>query len=202
MCRRDEYSRRQARAGAWRARAHRPLAAAPAAALARRPALQRVGDHCRRRDRARRLRHDEPGSLAQLERALDQVGLRLEHVRLLVCTHAHSDHYGQAGPVTDRAGCELWMHPDHAHMTAGRRTPRRALRGGWRSRARGRARGAAGALHGGPPREPSGIARLVEPDRDLVAGVRFESDLGPWRWSRRPATRRRTCACGSPSAAC
>src|SRR4051794_41073540 len=38
----------------------------------------------------------EPGSLAQLERAMAQVNLRLEHVRLLVCTHAHSDHYGQA----------------------------------------------------------------------------------------------------------
>src|SRR6185437_7526201 len=34
----------------------------------------------------------EPGSLAQLERAMDQVNLRLEHVRLLACTHAHSDH--------------------------------------------------------------------------------------------------------------
>src|SRR5205807_1022071 len=40
----------------------------------------------------------EAGSLAQLERALDQVNLRLEHVRLLVCTHAHSDHWGQAAP--------------------------------------------------------------------------------------------------------
>ena len=38
----------------------------------------------------------EPGSLAHLERALGQVNLSLEHVRLLVCTHAHSDHYGQA----------------------------------------------------------------------------------------------------------
>src|SRR5215212_388708 len=54
----------------------------------------------------------EPGSLAQLERALDQVGLRLEHVRLLVCTHAHADHCGQAGPIVERAGCELWVHPD------------------------------------------------------------------------------------------
>src|SRR5260370_29612054 len=57
----------------------------------------------------------EPGSLAQLERALDQVNLRLEHVRLLVCTHAHSDHYGQAAPIVERAGCELWMHPNNEH---------------------------------------------------------------------------------------
>ena len=60
----------------------------------------------------------EPGSLAQLERALDQVGLRLEHVRLLVCTHAHADHCGQAGPIVERAGCELWAHPNLDHFNA------------------------------------------------------------------------------------
>src|SRR6187200_3779636 len=59
----------------------------------------------------------EPGSLAHLERALDQVHLKLEHVRLLACTHAHSDHYGQAAPIRERAGCDLWMHPNHEHMT-------------------------------------------------------------------------------------
>src|SRR5215210_8566246 len=59
----------------------------------------------------------EPGSIRQLELALDQAGLRVEHVRLLVCTHAHSDHYGQAATIVDRTGCELWMHPNYAHMT-------------------------------------------------------------------------------------
>ena len=34
----------------------------------------------------------EPGSMDQLERALDQVNLRVDLVRLVVCTHAHSDH--------------------------------------------------------------------------------------------------------------
>src|SRR3954463_11605338 len=37
----------------------------------------------------------EPGAMRQLELALDQAGLGIEHVRLLACTHAHSDHYGQ-----------------------------------------------------------------------------------------------------------
>ena len=55
----------------------------------------------------------EPGALGQLERALDQAGLRLEHIRLVVCTHAHSDHYGLAAPIVEAAGCELWMHPNH-----------------------------------------------------------------------------------------
>src|SRR5881409_2919306 len=69
----------------------------------------------------------EPGSLAHLERALDQVRLRLEHVRLVVCTHAHSDHYGQAAAILERAGCELWMHPDHEHMTRSAQDPDAAL---------------------------------------------------------------------------
>src|SRR3954468_14205154 len=58
----------------------------------------------------------EPGSMGHLELAMEQVGLKVEHVRLLVCTHAHSDHYGQAAPIMDRTGCELWMHPDYGHM--------------------------------------------------------------------------------------
>jgi glyoxylase-like metal-dependent hydrolase (beta-lactamase superfamily II) len=70
---------------------------------------------------------DEPGALLQLERALGQAGLRLEHVRLLVCTHAHSDHYGLAGPIVRRAGCELRMHPNHAHMTRAVADPEREL---------------------------------------------------------------------------
>src|ERR687895_1336420 len=69
----------------------------------------------------------EPGALGQLERALAQAGLRLEHVRLVVCTHAHSDHYGLAGAILEAAGCELWMHPNHAHMTKSAQDPERAF---------------------------------------------------------------------------
>ena len=60
---------------------------------------------------------DEPGSMKQLERSLEMVGLELSGCRLLVCTHAHSDHYGQAATIVERTGCELWMHPNHEHMT-------------------------------------------------------------------------------------
>ena len=69
----------------------------------------------------------EPGSLAQLERAMDQVNLRLEHIQLLVCTHAHIDHYGQAATVVERSGCELWMHPDHEHVTRAAQDPEAVL---------------------------------------------------------------------------
>jgi len=121
----------------------------------------------------------EPGSLVQLERALDQVGLRLEHVRLLVCTHAHADHYGQAAPILERAGCELWMHPNHAHSTRSAADPDQAL-----------ARRLEVARHSGVPEEPLRryaesrlgqslpIQRVVAPNRDLVPGVEIETDLG------------------------
>src|ERR1700704_953728 len=53
----------------------------------------------------------DPGGLGQLELALAEAGLRLEHVRLLVCTHAHSDHYGLAGAIVDAARCEPLVSP-------------------------------------------------------------------------------------------
>ena len=78
----------------------------------------------------------EEGALAELERTLAQIGHRLEDVRLLVCTHAHSDHYGLAAPIVERAGCELWMHPRHQHMTRAMEDPERRWHSGSRSRAR------------------------------------------------------------------
>jgi glyoxylase-like metal-dependent hydrolase (beta-lactamase superfamily II) len=129
----------------------------------------------------------EPGSLAQLERALDQAGLRLDHIRLLVCTHAHSDHYGLAGPIVDASGCELWMHPNHAHMTRSAEDPERAFE-----------RRIEVARHSGVPlaaleryRDQNkdrgvGIARVVLPDRDLLPGVEVETDLGRWQVHETP----------------
>jgi glyoxylase-like metal-dependent hydrolase (beta-lactamase superfamily II) len=123
----------------------------------------------------------EPGSMAHLERALEMVGLRIEHVRLLVCTHAHADHYGQAATIVERAGCQLWMHPNHAHMTAAVDDPEAAV-----------ARRLEVARSAGVPEEPlraeaerrrgqgSGIAGIVPPDRQLVAGVTVATDLGEW----------------------
>jgi glyoxylase-like metal-dependent hydrolase (beta-lactamase superfamily II) len=125
---------------------------------------------------------DEPGALGQLERALDQAGLRLDHIRLLVCTHAHSDHYGLAGPIVDAAGCELWMHPSHGHMSRAASDPDRTFE-----------RRLEVARQSGVPEEALrryqeerrgqgvGIARVVEPDRDLVPGVEVETDLGTFQ---------------------
>ncbi len=122
-----------------------------------------------------------PGSLGQLERAMDQVGLRLDLVRHLVITHAHSDHWGQAASVVERSGAEVWMHPNYTHATAGLEDPEAAL-----------ARRIEVGRQSGVPepalqqflehvRElPSGVAGVVHPDHELVNGVRVETDLGPW----------------------
>jgi glyoxylase-like metal-dependent hydrolase (beta-lactamase superfamily II) len=124
----------------------------------------------------------EPGSLAHLERAMAQVNLSLDNVRLVVCTHAHSDHYGQAADIVDRAGCELWMHPNHEHMTRAAQDPDEAL-----------ARRLEVARQSGVPEEPLrayaearkgqgyGISRIIEPDRALLPGVEIETDLGTWQ---------------------
>jgi glyoxylase-like metal-dependent hydrolase (beta-lactamase superfamily II) len=123
----------------------------------------------------------EPGSLGHLGRALEQVGLRLENARLVVVTHAHTDHCGQAGPIADRAGCEIWMHPNHAHLTVAAEDPDVAL-----------ARRIEVARQSGVPEAPlqdwarsrrgqgMGVAEGLRADRDLVPGVVVETDLGEW----------------------
>jgi glyoxylase-like metal-dependent hydrolase (beta-lactamase superfamily II) len=123
----------------------------------------------------------QPGSLAHLERALAMCNLSLENVRLVVCTHAHSDHYGQAASIVERAGCELWMHPNHEHMLRMAEDPEANLQ---RRLEVGR--------QSGVPEEPlrryaakrdpeeTGIAAVIEPDRALVPGVVVDTDLGPW----------------------
>jgi glyoxylase-like metal-dependent hydrolase (beta-lactamase superfamily II) len=124
----------------------------------------------------------EPGSMAQLERAMEQVNLRIEHVRLLVITHAHIDHWGQAAPVCERAGCELWMHPRYEHGAAPASDPALALE---RRLEIGRQSGVSEAVLQRYIAERqdrgTGIARVVAPDRELVEGVTVETDLGAWQ---------------------
>jgi glyoxylase-like metal-dependent hydrolase (beta-lactamase superfamily II) len=124
----------------------------------------------------------QSGSLANLERALAMCDLRLEDAHLVVCTHAHTDHCGQVATVLERAGCEVWMHPNHEHMTRRLEDPEAVL-----------ARRLEVARQSGVPEEPlrryaesqsgqreTGIAGPIEPDRDLLAGVTVATDLGGW----------------------
>lgn len=128
-----------------------------------------------------------PGALAQLERALDQAGLRLEHVRLVVCTHAHSDHYGLAAPIVEATGCELWMHPDHAHMTRAREDPERAIERRIEvARQSGVPLSAIERYRERMEGDDFGIAGIVLPDRDLLPGVEVETSLGRWQVHETP----------------
>jgi glyoxylase-like metal-dependent hydrolase (beta-lactamase superfamily II) len=123
----------------------------------------------------------------KLEFALAQVGFELADVRLLVCTHAHTDHYGLAGPIIDAAGCELWMHPAWEHIRALADDPDAALD---RRIEVARQSGvpAAGLERYEEARrgENTGIERAVEPDRELVPGVEVETDLGAWQVHETP----------------
>lgn len=117
----------------------------------------------------------------QLEIGLRGAGFSLADVRLLVCTHAHADHYGAAGTVVDTAGCELWMHPAWEHIRPMVEEPDRA----WERRIE------VARTSGVPPRaleryeerrdEEPLIDRIVEPDRDLVPGVEVATEIGAWQ---------------------
>jgi glyoxylase-like metal-dependent hydrolase (beta-lactamase superfamily II) len=122
------------------------------------------------------------GGTQQLEFALAQVGWELSDIRLVVCTHTHADHYGLAGPILDVAGCELWMHPAWDHVRPMVEDPGGAVE-----------RRLELARLGGVP-EPvlesfrtaraeatSGVARIVEPDRELREGDELMTDHGSWR---------------------
>lgn len=129
-----------------------------------------------------------PGRLRALDLALAQAGFGVEDVRLLVCTHSHSDHYGLAAPIAEAAGCELWMHPAWGHIRLLAGDPAAALE----------RRIEVGRQSGVPPAaleryretraddDESGIEALREPDRELVPGVEVETDLGSWQVHHTP----------------
>ncbi len=122
------------------------------------------------------------GPVRDLERALAQVGWQVEDVRLIVCTHAHTDHCGGAFALQERTGCELWIHPRHEHLTKRLDDPEATL-----------LRQLEVARASGVPEEPlrawaerqrgsdTGMSGPLEPARDLVDGVEVETDLGTWR---------------------
>jgi glyoxylase-like metal-dependent hydrolase (beta-lactamase superfamily II) len=127
------------------------------------------------------------GRMRQLELALAQVGFGPEDVRLLVCTHSHTDHYGLAAPIVAAGGCELWMHPAWEHVRLLADDPAAALE----------QRIEVARQSGVPPAsleryresrsdDDSPIDAIVEPDRDLLPGVEVETDLGAWQVHETP----------------
>jgi glyoxylase-like metal-dependent hydrolase (beta-lactamase superfamily II) len=128
------------------------------------------------------------GRMRQLDLALAQGGFAVEDISLVVCTHSHTDHYGLAAPIVERAECELWMHPAWEHVRLIVDDPGAALE----------QRIEVARQSGVPPaaldryrqmREESdetGIDALKAPDRDLLPGVEVETDHGVWQVHETP----------------
>jgi glyoxylase-like metal-dependent hydrolase (beta-lactamase superfamily II) len=128
------------------------------------------------------------GRLRQLDLALAQAGFGLEDVRLLVCTHSHTDHYGLAAPIVERASCELWMHPRWGHIRLMADDPAAALEHRIEVARQSGVPAAAIERYREMREEDdeTGIDAIVEPDRDLVPGVEVETDLGAWQVHETP----------------
>jgi glyoxylase-like metal-dependent hydrolase (beta-lactamase superfamily II) len=127
------------------------------------------------------------GRLRQLDLALAQAGFGVEDVRLVVCTHSHTDHYGLAGAIVETAGCELWMHPRWEHVRLLADDPEAALEARIETaRQSGVPLASLERYREARSDEESGIDVLKEPDRELVPGVEIETDLGSWQVHETP----------------
>ena len=51
-----------------------------------------------------------PGSAKKIRRALAATGLTLEDLKLIVVTHGHIDHAGEAKVLRDLSGAPILMH--------------------------------------------------------------------------------------------
>jgi glyoxylase-like metal-dependent hydrolase (beta-lactamase superfamily II) len=117
-----------------------------------------------------------------LDIALAQAGFGVEDVKLVVCTHAHSDHYGLAASICETTGCELWMHPKWEHIRLQADDPQAALE---QRLEVGRMSGVPmAALDRYREKRGDGAEDLIDgirpPDRELVPGVEVETDVGSW----------------------
>ncbi len=125
-----------------------------------------------------------PAAMLELERALEMVELTVEQTKLVVCTHAHLDHCGQAPAIAQRAGCDVYLHPAHTHLLRLIDDPR----GVYDERLAGARRaGVPEELLAGmtPPQagdeeERRRALALFQTALPLVEGVEVETDLGTW----------------------
>ena len=122
------------------------------------------------------------GKLRQLDLALAQAGFGVEDVRLVVCTHSHTDHYGLAGGICEEADCELWMHRNWEHVRLLADDPEAALEARIEvARQSGVSPAALERYRANRSDTETGIDILKEPDRELVPGVEVETGLGTWQ---------------------
>jgi glyoxylase-like metal-dependent hydrolase (beta-lactamase superfamily II) len=122
------------------------------------------------------------GRLRMLDIALAQAGFGVEDVKLVVCTHSHSDHYGLAASICEETGCELWMHPTWEHIRLQADDPQAALE---QRLEVGRMSGVPlAALDRYRQQRSDSPEDLIDgiraPDLELVPGVEVETDIGTW----------------------
>ena len=125
---------------------------------------------------------DLDGSWRQLELTLGQCGLHVDDVRLVVGTHAHADHIGQAATLRERTGAPVWMHRDRRHLEVQLTDPDALV-------ARRMEIGRASGVPEAPLRawaaqraaQGSGVAEPLVVDRELAEGDTVETDVGTWR---------------------
>lgn len=120
--------------------------------------------------------------MRDLEAALAQVGFAVEDIDLVVCTHAHSDHFGLAAPIAEKSGAELWVHPAWEHMRLMASDPEAALEQRLEvARQSGVPVAGLEAYRARSEDSETGYAGVREPDRELVPGVEVVSDHGAWQ---------------------
>lgn len=61
---------------------------------------------------------NSPESVATLEEAFGQVGLKIEDLDVLIGTHHHIDHFGASSEIRRRSGATTYLHPLEAERAA------------------------------------------------------------------------------------
>ena len=123
----------------------------------------------------------DPSAWQALVIALGAAGHEVTDVRLLVATHAHSDHIGLARPLVEASGCTFRMHPRHQAFTDGGRDPDRI------EAARARRARLEGVPDGELPlfasvaEELEGVELPVPPAAPLADDDAIDTAVGPWQ---------------------
>ncbi|MHB1539662.1 MAG: MBL fold metallo-hydrolase [Solirubrobacteraceae bacterium] len=126
-----------------------------------------------------------PSCAHALGAALADAGHDLSDVRVLAITHAHSDHSGLAELVRARSGCDVLIHPNHAHFYRVFSEPRAI------SAARERRARQEGVPHSllaacADVREELEGAQALGRTRPLSDGISVASTLGEWEAMHTP----------------
>jgi len=74
-----------------------------------------------------------PGSERKIERVLHKNGLSFKDIKLIIVTHAHTDHAGSAARVRDLSGAPILAHKDDAEFY-NRNVPMTYCTTGWAGR--------------------------------------------------------------------